>query len=478
MNLRKSLAALLAASAMSISAAEAYTGSWSSEQVVGGKLRTFVYTPTTAPALNDKRALMVSLHGCVQKNDDIKSDGNWEAAADQYGMVVAVPQASGEGTYGGSGCWNFHTGNNASRNSSDQKYLIDLVNALLADSSLNIDPGQVYLTGLSSGAGITNQMWCIAPDVFAGVGVNAGPAPGSDGNSLDLNNPSISVSQGESNCENYASQVPGGQGTDLFRTQLWNTVHGTTDGSVAPAHADRNADIAVAVYDDYDAISQCRTETVPGPAGDSDVTAWCDATGERVSKILINGMGHAWPSGGNDGYYIDGDYLDYPAWISAWFFANNRRVGPLPPPPGQNSLVLDPPTEMTLNECDAYVEPGYTATDANNGDITDQVIVTGDGFNTCVAGTYSIDYSVTFTDSSTATETRTVTVEATPSPPPSSCTEYTADNNTHYVSGRAYVLFGLTYANGSNDAMGLWNIFTFTTLAETSPGYFEVGNCP
>ena len=480
MNLKKLLAPVLAASCLLACAggASAYTGSWSAEQTVGGKLKTFIYTPATAPALNGKRALMVSLHGCVQKNDDIKNDGNWEDTADQYGMVVAVPQASGEGTYGYMGCWNFHTGTSANRNSSDQKYLINLVNALLADSSLNIDPSQVYLTGLSSGAGITNQMWCIAPDVFAGVGVNAGPAPGSDGNSFDLSNPSISVSQGESNCENYATQVPGGDGTDYLQTQLWNTVHGTNDGSVAPAHAHRNADIAAAVYGNYDSISQCRTESIPGSAGTSDATVWCDSIGERVSKIMVNGMEHAWPSGGHDGYYIDGDYLNYPAWITEWFFTNNRRVdgGNPPPPAGENSLMLSAPTEITLSECDPYQEPGYSATDAVNGDITDQVIVSGAGFDSCVAGNYTIAYSVTFSDSSSTTESRSVTVES--APPPSSCTEYTDDNYAHSIAGRAYVLYGLTYAKGSNDYLGLWNIYTITTLAETSPGYFEKGNCP
>jgi len=303
-----------------------FSGSWSTEQTLGGTLRTFVYTPTTAPALNDKRALMISLHGCVQKNDDIKNEGNWETVADQYGMVVAVPQASGEGSYGFIGCWNFHTGKDANRNLSDQKYLLDLVDALVSDNDHNIDPAQVYLTGLSSGAGIANQMWCIAPDVFAGVGVNAGPAPGSTGSIADLANPSISVAQGKSNCETYAAQLPSGSVTDQLKTQLWNTVHGDSDDAVVPAHAHRNADIAIAVYDNFDSIEQCRTELISGSAGNSSATFWCDSKGERVSKIIANGMGHAWPSGENDGYYIDGKYLDYPAWITHWFFENNRRV--------------------------------------------------------------------------------------------------------------------------------------------------------
>ena len=40
-------------------------GSWTSETIAGMNVR--LYVPTTAPAIADGRALMVNLHGCVQK---------------------------------------------------------------------------------------------------------------------------------------------------------------------------------------------------------------------------------------------------------------------------------------------------------------------------------------------------------------------------------------------------------------------------
>lgn len=43
------------------------------------------------------------------------------------------------------------------------------------------------------------------------------------------------------------------------------------------------------------------------------------------------------------------------------------------------------------------------------------------------------------------------------------------------VAGRAHQSLGQTYANGSNDALGLWNAFTSTELEETAPGYWELG---
>ena len=46
------------------------------------------------------------------------------------------------------------------------------------------------------------------------------------------------------------------------------------------------------------------------------------------------------------------------------------------------------------------------------------------------------------------------------------------------AAGRAYALWGLTYANGSNDSMGLWNIYVSTTLKQTAPNYYVIGSCP
>ncbi len=393
-------------------------GSWRSETTIGGKLKAHVYVPTTAPLLNGKRALMVSMHGCGQTHNDFKTGANWPGTADDYGMVVALPMASKEGLYGMmAGCWNFHVGMNADRTKTDAKYLINMVNALIADSSLNIDADQVYITGLSSGAGMTNQMACLAPDIFAGIGVNAGPAPGSGG--TDLSTPGISVSQGKSNCNTLAGPFQ----ADLY-TQLYNNVHGTDDGSVSPAHAQRNTEIFTAVYEqDGSSVTACSSSTI---SGGGDVTTLCDGTGPRISKVMVNGMGHAWPAGpgsSGGGNYIDHSHVNYPDYIADFFFSNNRRVnGPVPTP--------TPTTEPTPT-----VEPSPTVEP-------------------------------------------TPTANPTPTPTPTACNTFTANNVTHVSSGRASVRWGSVRADGSNDYMGLYNYFTVRTLAETSPGYFELGNCP
>jgi len=55
---------------------------------------------------------------------------------------------------------------------------------------------------------------------------------------------------------------------------------------------------------------------------------------------------------------------------------------------------------------------------------------------------------------------------------------FTASNYAHTTAGRAHVAFGITYANGSNQNMGLWNVFVVTTLKQTGPNYYVIGTCP
>jgi fibronectin type 3 domain-containing protein len=61
-------------------------------------------------------------------------------------------------------------------------------------------------------------------------------------------------------------------------------------------------------------------------------------------------------------------------------------------------------------------------------------------------------------------------------PPPATC--YTASNYAHTTAGRAHTSGGYTYANGSNQSMGLWNTFVTTTLKMTGTNYYVIGTCP
>jgi poly(3-hydroxybutyrate) depolymerase/chitodextrinase len=58
------------------------------------------------------------------------------------------------------------------------------------------------------------------------------------------------------------------------------------------------------------------------------------------------------------------------------------------------------------------------------------------------------------------------------------CTTTTTSNYYHVQGGRAYDSGGYALAKGSNQNMGLNNTFYTNTLAQTSSGYYVIGNCP
>ncbi|NJP88842.1 PHB depolymerase family esterase [Nonomuraea sp. FMUSA5-5] len=84
------------------------------------------------------------------------------------------------------------------------------------------------------------------------------------------------------------------------------------------------------------------------------------------------------------------------------------------------------------------------------------------------------------TDAPPPTPTPTATPTPTPTPTPTvpgTCVR--ASNYAHTTAGRAHQVSGYTYANGSNDPMGLWNTFTIHGLRQTGPDHWVLadGEC-
>ena len=51
---------------------------------------------------------------------------------------------------------------------------------------------------------------------------------------------------------------------------------------------------------------------------------------------------------------------------------------------------------------------------------------------------------------------------------------YTDNNYNNVVKGRAHVTGGYAVANGSNQNMGLYNVFVTTTLCMIRNGYYQI----
>lgn len=303
------------------------SGAWVKETATYGTPNlqdAYVYVPKNVnpQVLAGKRALMVSLHGCGQtaSGNVINTKFNWETTAEQYGMVVVAPTVpSGtSSTRTSSGCWDWF-GASHNRTSRDAVPLKKLIDAVKARTNLDIDPNQIYISGLSSGAGETHVMGCSFPDYFAGVAPNAAPALGSASTDI-FSDPVRTAQQVADTCK----AINGNQYNSYFNTQLFANVYGSSDAIVKPTHNVRNRDGMKILYG---ANSSAGTVTVPG-GGSADL--WRDASGNmRISNMVVSGMGHAWPAGAGGaggGTYVAYNYVNFPAYITKWFFDNNLRV--------------------------------------------------------------------------------------------------------------------------------------------------------
>ena len=95
-------------------------------------------------------------------------------------------------------------------------------------------------------------------------------------------------------------------------------------------------------------------------------------------------------------------------------------------------LKLKGEAKVTITEGTKWTEPGYTASDNVDGDITDRVTVSGK-VDHLEPGTYKLTYEVKDGYENSATAVRTVTVKAKPAPqpttPPQGTSNPQADNN-------------------------------------------------
>jgi poly(3-hydroxybutyrate) depolymerase len=289
-----------------------------------GALSGAVYTPTASGVIGSGRALLVVLHGCAQTYGNLQTYGSWVDTAEQYGMVVSLPGVAGGGVY--FGCWDYY-GSNHSRQANDAADLLGHVDALLDDPALGIDPDQVYIAGLSSGGGMAMVMGCLAPDVFAGVGIAAGPTVGTT--AYQAGSVGTDANTARTTCQNLAGAASG-----HFDTQLAAVISGTNDYTVAQGYAGINAQVFGDLY--------AAARGLPGltsapldvtaleghqPAGTGSLRS--DEIGPRVALISAQGMGHAWPAGtgpGSEISFVARQGVDFAALLAEMFTENNRRV--------------------------------------------------------------------------------------------------------------------------------------------------------
>ncbi len=303
------VATMLSVVSVSVNAAAWITDS------AGGFSQVNLYVPETQSPIGEGRSLLIVLHGCAQSISDFRT-ANLEIAAEEFGMVIAVPDAENKAGYA---CWDYW-GGAKSRYSGDYKNLINLAQEYTANSDLDIDPNQVYISGVSAGGTFAMTTWCLAPDVFAGVAAVGSPAVG--GSSDGFYGIPPMPEDTARKCKTYA-----GGYTDYFLDQKVSIAHGTNDYTVDQSYGPHNAK-AMAIVLDLENISE--VNNIDGIATE---TLWSDE-GELsfISQLELEGVGNAWPGGsgasstqGNQSPYIDNTNINYAMYLGEFFSSNKNR---------------------------------------------------------------------------------------------------------------------------------------------------------
>ncbi|MBU3917934.1 PHB depolymerase family esterase, partial [bacterium] len=200
----------------------------------GTGLPYHIYVPSTQPSAGNGRALMISLHGCVMSHSIMRDRANWEPIADEKGMIVVAIDENNEHT---NSCFQWWEEVVADRDGASQSSRIIQLTELIRDNpQYNIDPNQVYISGVSAGAGMSWQTACLAPDIYAGVGLVASPmlrVNSSGGFGYIYKDPTYTRQK----CDELA-----GSYADSLDTFIFSLLQGTSDTVVDPRYLQDNTE--------------------------------------------------------------------------------------------------------------------------------------------------------------------------------------------------------------------------------------------
>ncbi|MFG3549716.1 PHB depolymerase family esterase [Streptomyces sp. NPDC047725] len=468
------LSGLLTATAGTVLLAQPASAAGGPTQVTGfgsnpGNLSMFSYVPAGLPS---GAPLVVALHGCTQSAADYHAHSGWAELADAYGFAVVYPQTGPANN--ALSCFTWFDPADSTRGRGEAESVAQMVAD--ARTRYGSDADRVFVTGLSAGGGMAANLLAAYPDVFAGGSVASGlPAQ-------------CATSQaGASRCQSGSVNLTPAQWGDKVRAQFpghtgpWPRVaiwQGTSDYTVQPVNATELRD----QWTDVHGISPTPSNTVTLP-GNTTLTEYDDASGRPAVQLYqISGMGH--------GLAVDPGTGDQQCGSTAAYFldsiCSSRHTArfwglDVDAGPGEGGEKLPAPSNLAAGATsDTSVALSWSSVEGATAyrvhrdgaragapagtSFTDTGLLPGTSY------TYSV--AAVAADGTTGQMSPPLTVTTTGHAP--SCT--TADNYTHVAEGRAHTSGGITYANGSDENMGLYNVFVTHTLKQTSPGHYVIAD--
>jgi poly(hydroxyalkanoate) depolymerase family esterase len=268
----------------------------------GGSRSYKLYIPS---AYKKPCPLIVMLHGCKQSADDFAAGTRMNFAAEARGCFVVYPEQPQAAN--ASKCWNWFRPGDQTRDRGEPALIAGITRQVIAEYS--IDPGRVYVAGLSAGGAAAAIMGEAYPDLFAAAGVHSGLACGS---AHDLAS-AFGAMRGQA--VGKRRQAAKAMPTIVF--------HGDRDATVHPCNGTKVIARALA-----DAELQTTTERGSATSGATfSRYVQRDADGRSILELWeLHGAGHAWSGGSSAGSFTDPNGPDATGEVLRFFLEQPRYL--------------------------------------------------------------------------------------------------------------------------------------------------------
>lgn len=328
-------------------------------------LQMWLYVP---PTVKPHPAILLALHFCTGTGPVFFSGTEFANLADQFGFIVIYPSATRSGQ-----CWDVSSPQALTRNGgSDPVGLMSMVS--FVEQHNNGDASNVYVTGASSGAMMTNVLLAEYPDVFkagsAFMGVPDHCFATTDGSMWNTACADGQIIMTAQQWGDLARSADAGYSGPRPRMQLW---HGTADPTLNFA----NFGEEIKQWTNVLGVSQTASFTDSPQSGWTRTRYGGTGVNSPVEGVSVQGAGHVLPLTGQ-------------AAMAIQFMGLNAIVSsPTPTPtvaptrtPAPTTTVTAPTATPTRPAGGAVCSVHYVVASQWVGGFTASVTITNTGSST------------------------------------------------------------------------------------------------